>query len=203
MSETNGNSSGQMTLSDPSLDLATLSNEAIVRLFENALKQIFMSVAEACLFWKELQRRGYDMAKLRRLPAAESIRQVAEGILAKEAVAAFYGRNDILRAVAHLSIEKQIELVEVGQVEVYDKTAGQDTHRLVEIPLLSAGEVRLVFDRDERRVRDASEQKVLLSRGFIKEKMVRAKFSHDENGYVDVKHATGDQIRAYLDKHGL
>lgn len=186
------------------LDLHELSNEQIATRLEETLKDIYLKVAEAGFLLLELERRGYDTMKLRRRPIVKAVRDVAVGVLAQEAFAAFYGRTDILRCLTALPKERQIELVEVGTVEVYDKTGGQDTHRLIEIAELCPEEVRLVFDVNNHRVRKVEEQQAFLRHKGIREIAVTPTFSYDDrSGLLSCKNASPAQIRDYMKMNGL
>lgn len=186
------------------VEIDDLSNEQILDMFEKTLELIYLKVAEAAYLLLELEKRGYDTKKLRRMPIVEAVRNVGIGILTKEAFAAYYGRTDILRCMTALPVDKQIELVEVGTVQVFDHVNGKNTHRLIDIDELTPRECVLVFDTKGHKVREPGEQAKYLAGERLKEKMVRPEFIYDErSGILTCKNATPTQIMAYIKKHGL
>lgn len=179
----------------------------IASMFESALIDVYLKVAEAAFLLLALEKRpeAADIVrKLRRRPIVEAVRNVGIGTLIKEAFADYYGRPDVLRAMTALPVETQQKLVETGTVKVYDHIDGKDTHRMIPIDELTPQELSLVFDSREHRVREPLEQAKLIASRRLKEKLVKPEISYDErSGVMNCKNATPREIQAYIRKHGL
>lgn len=148
---------------------------------------------------------GCDLSEAYRactiLPLAKAL---AEGVLAKEAFARLYMREDVLKFMSALPIPKQIELVEKGAVEVIEVIDGKTTRRNVRLERLTSAQLNMAFDKVGRCVRSIDQQTARLNDKSITELMKRKRITYDQNaGTIDCENLTPDEIRAYLKKHGL
>ena len=185
-----------------------MSDAQVAELFRQAVLDVTRSLARASFLYLELQRRGCPLEQLNRLQIVQAVRLVATGVLAKEAFAAFYsdGKSRLLRSIALLPMEQQLELAASGQIERCEIAGNETTHRLVPINTLRASDIDLIFDAEERRIRSKNEQAAIVGRRNLIETMERrtAHISHDERtGIINAKNATADELRGYMKKHGI
>jgi hypothetical protein len=105
--------------------------------------------------WHTLEGRGEDLSELR-CGLAYYLPLIYSGAVAPEAVVAFAGFKKLLKAVAGLPVERQLELAAGGSVPVVMLSG--DGHVLKSLPVnsLTAAQVRQVFG--ERHIRSESEQ---------------------------------------------
>ena len=81
--------------------------------------------------WAELERRGEDLSDLRK-GLAEYLPLIAGGILAAEAVVAFAGKRNVLRALQGVPLEIQRGLASGAAVQVIDPA---NPLEVIEMPL--------------------------------------------------------------------
>lgn len=188
-----------------SIDLDAIPVEEVASLLKEKLADIYRDVGEAGFLLLNLEKRGYDTSELRKIPIVKHVRNVAIGVLSKEAFAQYYGRMDILRAMTALPIAKQIELVEEGSVKVWDKTGGADSHRLIDIYELAPEEVGDVFDIVNNKVRTPEEQAAKRRRIAVKRIAVKPTYSYDPEAdfFPVLKNFTGKQLAELVKKLGL
>ncbi len=187
------------------IDLDALPVEEVVSLLKEKIADIYRNVGEAGFLLLNLEKRGYDTSELRKIPVVKYVRNVAIGVLSKEAFVQYYGRMDILRAMTSLPIAKQIELVEKGSVKVWDKTGSADSHRLIDIFELAPEEVSQVFDIANNKVLTPEEQAAKLRRIAVKRVTVKPTYSYDADAdfFPVIKNITGKQLAELVKKLGL
>jgi len=124
---------------------ADLSGQSVADLRSELARGLTLTAehfARLATIWGELERRGEDLSDLRRSIGGR-ISQIAAGLLAAEAVVAFYSRPSVLDALVGVPLTRQRELAAGGTVAVLvPETA---TAEQVPLAALPPATIRLVI----------------------------------------------------------
>lgn len=155
------------------LDLSGYINEIVLN-----------KAAEA---WVILKARGFDLSDYVRHPKFKAVRDIAEGMIAAEAVVAFGPGSQLMRRVSRLPVEEQKRLAAGSPVEAVeidlrsgepklDPQTGKPDFRLQPVDALLPEQLDLVLDHENGCVRSREQQAAVLAA----RKIARPNHARDE-----------------------
>ena len=135
-------------------NVATIPTADLLAELARGLTLIAANLTRLGLVWAELERRGANLAPLRK-GLVKTLPLIAAGLLAAESVVGFAGRPPaVLRALEGVPLDLQRRLAAGESVDVIDPTAPA---HVMSLPLadLPVAAVRLAFGSGEMRSPDA------------------------------------------------
>jgi hypothetical protein len=126
----------------PGGDLDSMSDEELFDELRSNLTLTATHIARAAQAWWLLENRGHDLSKLR-TGMSQYLSAVALGRLVPEAVVRLAGNGTAIRALTHLSLDQQREVLTRGSVSVVRSNGSA-----VDVPVqsLTAADIARAFD---------------------------------------------------------
>lgn len=142
------------------ISLSSLSTDSLKRELAIALDLTAQTLLKMAAIVKLLEERGEDLSELR-LSMLSTLRLIAHGQVASEAVVRFARNPMLLGKIAKLPLPDQKRLASGDQVEVAEvDSAGQLTFRKFDPLLLRARQIKSIFAEDH--IRTPAEQVVVI-----------------------------------------
>lgn len=135
-------------------DVAVVTTADLRRALDQQIAVTAHHVARLATIWRELERRGEDLAEYR-AGIGQYLSAVASGRLLPDAVVRLAGNRPALRAMALLSSDEQKRILDAGHVRVLRADVATD----VPIHRLTSGDISRAFDTVNGRVIPAGDQR--------------------------------------------
>ena len=138
-------------------NIAKITTQELWRIFYEGLATSASGVMRAALAWRELEKRGEDMAPCRN-PFTNRLTAIADGKLSAAAVLRYASAQNILNCLIGLDIDEQ-EKIARAEYRIPVANPKNNTVENVRPDFLTGAQIKQVFDKEKGRIRTPAEQR--------------------------------------------